>query len=153
MKKFSKKIDAATCIFCGAPLTSNDHCNYCGSEYITQEAIEEIVHDLPNIVELEVNKLEINEFNKSDVAHFYGYIVQIPRISYPDIKMAVDWNHDSLVRKLYEVQNPRDYKLTFFGHTVILKEAYITTYIHFHETHMARVIYLTLIANKIMASY
>lgn len=152
MKKFSKKIDAATCIFCGAPLTSSDHCNYCGSEYITQEAIEEIIHNIPNIIELEVNKIDISCYNSPDVARFYNHVIQISHITSPEISIAVDWKDKLLVRKLYDEQKPRHYKLIFGKHIIILEGAYIIKYIHFDERHMARVIYLTLIANKIMTS-
>lgn len=57
-KSFGKKLTESTCLFCGAPKTPDDKCNYCGSHYLPKKQFKEIVNRLPkNVLEINPEKV------------------------------------------------------------------------------------------------
>lgn len=58
-KSFSDKLVDNTCIFCGAPLTKDDKCNYCGSQYIYYNEFNNFIN-LPNFLEINTFEITVN---------------------------------------------------------------------------------------------
>ncbi len=57
-KTFGKKLTESTCLFCGAPKTLDEKCNYCGSHYLQEKQFKEIVNRLPkNVLEIIPEKI------------------------------------------------------------------------------------------------
>lgn len=152
MKKFSKKITEATCIFCGAPLTSDDRCNYCGCEYITQKAIEEILYDIPNLIEFDVITLDVQHITDISPLHFKGacFAVMKPMLN-PEIKFTLIHNDVTYIRQVFQAYTNYDYKLNFGKHTILAYNAIMTTFMHEINDHSNK-IHITLLPDKVITS-
>jgi len=53
---FGDKLVDNTCIFCGAPLSNDDRCNYCGSYYINYNKFKKL--SLVSNLEIDINYLD-----------------------------------------------------------------------------------------------
>jgi len=53
---FGERLVDNTCLFCGAPLTKSDHCNYCGCFYLTTTKFKK----LDKLKDLEIDILYLN---------------------------------------------------------------------------------------------
>jgi len=63
-KTFGERLSEHTCLFCGAPLTDRDRCNYCGSQYIHYNEFKNLTNS-PSILEIEAFTIEVSVSNDS----------------------------------------------------------------------------------------
>lgn len=71
-KSFGQRLVDSTCLFCGAPLTNKDHCNYCGSYYVNYNKFQKEIN-IPDVVEILPLSITVNNFYNEEKPNLMFY--------------------------------------------------------------------------------
>lgn len=74
-KTFGEKLAERTCIFCGAPKTEDNRCNYCGCSYLDEEHFDEILFEPSDdyLIIFEAEKLSVDDARFEAVCEYKYY--------------------------------------------------------------------------------
>jgi len=94
-KTFGQNLVNNTCLFCGAPLTRLEQCNYCGCHYINYNQFKEELN-LPDTIEVLPLTINVNNWHREDHDNCPNSLM----FSYNEIDITCDYSYYELFNNL-----------------------------------------------------